>query len=102
MTIVKKKKLDNTKSKRNVKMTTNPLEKNRLLLQMRKPGLKIKEEGFAQGLLCPLSSDQNHEFGWSLIFGSGHLFPVHTLNFTIKVGWTIKPDLHFPISHQIL
>lgn len=65
-------------------------------------GLKIKEEGFPQGLLCPLSSDQNHKFGWPFISGSSHLLPVHTLNFTINVGWIIKPDLHFPINDQIL
>lgn len=65
-------------------------------------GLELKEEGLGWSLTCPLSSRQNHDFRWPLVSGSGHLFPVHTLHFPIKVGWILKPALHSSHKCQIL
>lgn len=56
---------------------------------MKKPSFKAKRRG-----TCPGSYALSDAFRWRLIPDSGHLFPVHTLKFPIKVGWTIKPDLH--------
>lgn len=73
------------KQKGKIKIIANPL----LQSQMKKPRFKAKRRG-----TCPGSYALSDALRWRLIPDSGHLFPVHTLKFPIKVGWTIKPDLY--------
>lgn len=50
-------------------MTTNPPEKTPTPVTGGSQGLELKEKGLAQGLMRPLSSDQNHDFRQPLIAG---------------------------------